>query len=135
MVTKRSAPGRREPALDADQAARRLAALGNPTRLALFRLLIRAGTEGMNIGEVQARAGIPPSTLAHHLRALTDAGVVRQEKRGREVINTALYAAIDGLLAYLTDECCLGFGDGTACAPGGEVAGKDTAAKGALAAE
>ena len=95
--------------MNTQTAARRLAALGNATRLALFRLLVRAGTGGMNIGEIQDRLGVPASTLAHHLRALAEAGVVTQEKRGREVINTANYAAMNGLVAYLTDECCHGF--------------------------
>ncbi|NIR30019.1 MAG: helix-turn-helix transcriptional regulator [Gammaproteobacteria bacterium] len=85
-----------------------MAALGNRTRLRLFRLLVRAGPEGLNVGELQRHLAIPASTLAHHLATLTHAGLLQQEKRGREVICTADYEAVNGLVAYLTDECCAG---------------------------
>jgi len=98
-------------AMDTDTAAQRLAALGNTTRLSLFRLLVRAGTEGMNIGDIQHHLGVPASTLAHHLRALAEAGVVEQQKRGREVITSANYEAMNGLVAYLTEQCCDGLAE------------------------
>ncbi|MFO0986039.1 MAG: helix-turn-helix transcriptional regulator [Alphaproteobacteria bacterium] len=90
------------------EAAETLAALGNPTRLGLFRLLIRAGLEGLNVSEIQARTDIPASTLAHHLAALARAGVIHQEKRGRELICTASYERVRALAAYLTEDCCAG---------------------------
>ena len=90
------------------EAADTLAALGNPTRLRLFRLLIRAGLEGLNVTEIQSRTEIPPSTLAHHLAALARAGVIQQEKRGRELICTAGYQRVRALAAYLTEDCCAG---------------------------
>jgi len=91
-----------------NQAARGLAALGNRTRLRLFKLLVKAGEAGLNVGDIGARIRVPASTLAHHLASLTRAGLVIQERRGREVVSRADYDAMDGLVAYLTKECCLG---------------------------
>ncbi len=91
-----------------ERAAEGFAALGNRTRLRLLRLLVRAGVEGLNVGDVQRLLKLPASTLAHHLSALVQAGLVMQERRGREVICTAHYATIKGVAAYLTEECCAG---------------------------
>jgi DNA-binding transcriptional ArsR family regulator len=85
-----------------------LAALGNRTRMRLFRLLVRAGEDGLNVGTLKRRLEIPASTLTHHLATLTRAGLVIQERQGREVISSADYDAINGLVAYLTEECCTG---------------------------
>ncbi len=74
----------------------------------MFRLLIKAGDDGLNVGDIGRHLGIPPSTLAHHLSALVDAGLVVQGRQGREIRNFANYDAMDGLIAYLTDECCIG---------------------------
>jgi DNA-binding transcriptional ArsR family regulator len=91
-----------------DQVVDGLAALGNGTRMRLFRLLVRAGEDGLNVGTLKRRLEIPASTLTHHLATLTRAGLVIQERQGREVISSADYAAINGLVAYLTEECCTG---------------------------
>jgi ArsR family transcriptional regulator len=91
-----------------ERASRGLAALGNPTRLRLFRLLVRAGPDGLNVGELQQLLEIPASTLAHHLATLARAGLVIQERRGREVICTASYGTMNELMTYLTDQCCTG---------------------------
>ena len=91
-----------------DQVADGLAALGNRTRMRLFRLLVRAGEDGLNVGTLKRRLEIPASTLTHHLATLTRAGLVIQERQGREVVSSADYDAIDGLVAYLTEECCTG---------------------------
>ena len=88
--------------------ARSLAALGHEARLDVYRLLVRAGDEGLIVGDIASHTGLPPSTLAHHLRTLVSAGLVRQERRGREVVNRADYAAMNATLAFLTDECCQG---------------------------
>ncbi len=95
---------------DAAAIARALAALGHETRLAIFRLLVRAGTGGLNVGEIGAHLEMAPSTLAHHLSALVDAGLVAQERRGREVISRADYEAVRRTAAFLTAECCAGVG-------------------------
>ena len=94
--------------MDEAHAADALAALGNRTRLRLFRLLVRAGDAGLNVGEVQRHLEVPGSTLAHHLQALTRAGLVAQERRGREVVCRADFPAMHGLLGFLTHACCSG---------------------------
>lgn len=88
--------------------ARALGALGHEVRLSIFRLLVRAGDEGLIVGEINQHLGIAPSTLAHHLSTLVDAGLVVQEKRSREVVNRANYAVMRGTLDFLTAECCTG---------------------------
>ena len=90
------------------KAADALAAIGNRTRLRIFKLLVRAGREGTNIGTLQSDLGIPATTLAHHLATLTLAGLVDQERRGREVICTSNYKELNAVLAYVKAECCAG---------------------------
>jgi ArsR family transcriptional regulator len=81
-----------------EKAALQLEALGNPTRLQLYRTLVRAGGEGLPVGRVQEKLGIAASTLSHHLKRLVDTGLV---------------TSMDALIGYLADECCA---DGT-CPP------------------
>jgi len=94
--------------MDTIDAAKSLSALGHEARLSVFRLLVKAGDEGLNVGEIGRHLEIPPSTLAHHLSALVDAGLVHQGRRGREIRNFAHYDAVTALIAFLTDECCAG---------------------------
>ena len=91
------------------EAADALAALGNRTRLRIYRLLVRAGRDGLIVGEIQTRLEIAASTLAHHLAALAKAGLIDQERQGRETLCRANYARVDALAAYLTEQCCAGF--------------------------
>lgn len=90
-----------------NQAARCLEKLGNPTRLEVFRLLVRAGPEGLSVGEIQDHLGIPASTLSHHIGHLVNAGLVLQEREGRQLICKPDFALMDGLIDFLTAECCL----------------------------
>jgi DNA-binding transcriptional ArsR family regulator len=92
----------------ASLAADCLAALGNATRLEVFRLLVRAGPKGLTVGEVQRHVAIPGSTLSHHLDALARTGLVLQERRGREVVCRPDYPRMRGIIAFLTDQCCAG---------------------------
>jgi DNA-binding transcriptional ArsR family regulator len=92
-------------------AAQCLSELGNPTRLDIYRLLVRAGLDGMRIGDIQARLGVPPSTLAFHLGGLVGAGLVSQEKIGREVICRARHRQLTAVMEFLREECCKGFDD------------------------
>ncbi|MEX2615770.1 MAG: metalloregulator ArsR/SmtB family transcription factor [Alphaproteobacteria bacterium] len=94
--------------IDETSAARSLSALGHEARLRVFRLLVRAGADGLNVGEIGSHVALPASTLAHHLSTLVQAGLVLQERQGREIINRADYAATTALVAFLTDECCIG---------------------------
>jgi DNA-binding transcriptional ArsR family regulator len=91
-------------------AADALAALGNRTRLRVFKLLVRAGPGGANVGTIQRMLKVPATTLAHHLGTLTHAGLIGQERRGREVICTAHYKAVADVLDYVKGECCAGLG-------------------------
>lgn len=91
-----------------EQMAAQLEALGSPTRLAIFRTLVKAGKDGANVGAVQAAVNIPASTLTHHIQKLINAGLVSQQRRSRELICRAEYAAMDGIINYLQEECCQG---------------------------
>ena len=90
------------------RAAKALSALGHEARLSVYRLLVRAGTSGLNVGDLSAQLAIPPSTLAHHLKALVDAGLVVQEKLGREVVNRPDFDMMRATVSFLTKECCTG---------------------------
>ena len=93
-------------ALDLDTAALLLDQLGNQTRLRIVRLLVRAGDEGRNVGELQRAIGIPASTLSHHLGHLRSAGVVWQERQGTVLNCFVDFELISELVAFLTAECC-----------------------------
>ena len=85
-----------------------LAALGHDTRLGIFRLLVRAGHDGMNVGDIGQHLSMAPSTLAHHLGTLVEAGLVTQERQGRLILNRVDYEVMNQTLAFLTAECCVG---------------------------
>ena len=92
-----------------------LAALAQESRLAVFRLLVQAGKEGVAAGALGEKLGIPPATLSFHLKTLAHARLAKSRTEGRFVIYTANYAEMDKLIAYLTENCCAG--DGTQCTP------------------
>ena len=92
-------------------AAQCLSELGNLTRLDIYRLLVRAGLDGMTVGNIQIRLGVPPSTLAFHLGGLVGVGLVSQEKVGREVICRARHRQLSAVMEFLREECCKGFED------------------------
>lgn len=94
-----------------------LTALGHATRLAIFRLLVEAGPDGRMAGDIAEALGVPPATLSFHLKDLSHAGLVEGETRGRFVCYRANYAAMNGLIDYLTRNCCAGSADAP-CAPG-----------------
>lgn len=94
--------------MELDDAARRLEALGHPTRLAIFRLLVRAGPDGLAVNAVQRDLGIPGSTLSHHLARLMSVGLMTRERHGATLVCRANYEAMNGLIAFLTEECCAG---------------------------
>lgn len=94
------------PAMTLEEAAQAFAACGSKPRLTVLRLLVRAGGEGLAVGEIQDRSGLPASTLAHHLGFLAAGGLVDQERRGRTVISRAAYPCLEALAAFLLEECC-----------------------------
>ena len=105
--------------LKTEDAAARLEALGNPTRLSVYRLLVRAGDEGLTVGQLQKKLDIAASTLSHHLRSLIDVDLVRQERLGTTLMCRANYKVMTTLVSFLVDECCA---DVTSCRPAERVA-------------
>jgi DNA-binding transcriptional ArsR family regulator len=89
-----------------DEAARRLEALGNPTRLRIYRTLVRAGGPGLAVGKLQSRLSVPASTLSHHLKTLIIVGLISQERDATTLICRANYPVMRGLVDFLVAECC-----------------------------
>ncbi|KRD18636.1 ArsR family transcriptional regulator [Acidovorax sp. Root275] len=90
------------------EVIRSLAALAQEVRLRVFRALVVAGQEGLTPGALSEQLGIAPNTLSFHLKELTHAGLVSQERQGRNLIYRASFATMNDLLAYLTENCCQG---------------------------
>jgi len=99
--------------MEADAVIRALGALAQEHRLAVFRLLIQAGPDGLPAGALAEATGVAPSSMSFHLAQLTHANLVHQRRRSRSVIYAADYAAMNGLMGYLTENCCAG----SACPP------------------
>ena len=89
-----------------DDAANILAKIGNPTRLKIVRLLVRAGDDGLAVGKIQKALKIPGSTLTHHITHLKSAGVIHQQRQQATLICTIEFAVLRQLVDYLTEECC-----------------------------
>ncbi|PWE29458.1 transcriptional regulator [Maritimibacter sp. 55A14] len=97
----------RDTSLSLEDAAQAFAALGSESRLSVLRSLVRAGPEGLSIGALGKATGISGATLTHHLRFLTQAGLVRQARQGRSIICAgAAYETVDALSRFLLEECC-----------------------------
>jgi ArsR family transcriptional regulator, arsenate/arsenite/antimonite-responsive transcriptional repressor len=99
--------------MNAPDAVTALSALAQEHRLALFRLLVQAGEQGMAAGAIAERLGVPNSSLSFHLAQLSRAGLISQQRRSRSLIYRADYAAMNALVAYLLENCCAG----DVCAP------------------
>ncbi|WP_316168216.1 MULTISPECIES: metalloregulator ArsR/SmtB family transcription factor [unclassified Bradyrhizobium] len=95
-----------------DDAAARLEALGNTTRLKIYRSLVRAGQAGMPVGRLQERLKIPASTLSHHVKTLVAIGLISQQREGTSLVCHAEYDTMRGLVDFLVAECCA---DETGC--------------------
>ncbi len=93
--------------MELEDAANILSKIGNPTRLNIVRLLVRAGDEGLAVGQIQKQLGIPGSTLTHHIAHLKSAGVIHQQRQQATLICTMRYELLSDLVAYLTAECCI----------------------------
>ena len=89
-----------------DDAANILAKIGNPTRLRIVRLLVRAGDDGLTVGMIQKQLNIPGSTLTHHITHLKSAGVIRQQRQQATLICKMEFEVLRELIDYLTEECC-----------------------------
>jgi DNA-binding transcriptional ArsR family regulator len=89
-----------------EDAATRLEALGNATRLRIYRTLVKAGGPGLPVGKLQSRLAVPASTLSHHLKTLLIVGLITQERDATTLYCKANYAVMRGLVSFLVDECC-----------------------------
>jgi ArsR family transcriptional regulator len=89
-------------------ALKRLSALAQESRLAVFRLLVRAGPDGLAAGDIARAAAIPANTLSAQLTILANAGLVRSRRDGRSIIYSADFEGMSGLLVYLMEDCCQG---------------------------
>ena len=94
--------------MEIQNAVSALAALAQETRLEVFRLLVRAGHEGLPAGEIAEALDVPPATLSFHLKELKSAGLVACERDGRSLIYTPDFGMMNQLLAFLTKNCCQG---------------------------
>ena len=97
------------------QAVSALSALAQESRLAIFRLLVWAGPEGLVAGQIGETLALPPATLSFHLKTLSQAGLVEGRQEGRFVRYMADFAAMHSLIDYLSENCC--GGDRSTCAP------------------
>jgi len=89
-------------------AVKSLAALAQEARLSVFRSLVVAGNSGLNPGDLASELDLAPATLSFHLKELTNAGLITQERQGRHLIYRASFESMNELLAYLTENCCQG---------------------------
>jgi DNA-binding transcriptional ArsR family regulator len=90
------------------QVVKALAALAQTTRLAIFRLLVGVGPEGMAAGQIAQKLKVSPATLSFHFKTLSHAGLVESRQDGRFVYYTANFAVMNGMVDYLTENCCGG---------------------------
>ena len=98
-----------------DFHAAQLSALGHPVRLKILRFVVQAGSEGSAAGDIQAHVDLPASTLSHHLKRLTDAGVMTSRTEGTFHFYAADYASLRALTDYLWEDCCKKGGKGGCC--------------------
>jgi ArsR family transcriptional regulator len=105
-----------------------LSALAHEGRLNIFRLLVRAGPDGMAAGEIARTTGALPNTLSNNLNILSGAGLVSSRRVGRSIIYSAAYQRMQALLAYLVEDCCAGHP--SICAPLAKAASAACAAEG-----
>ncbi len=91
-------------------AVQALAALAQDSRLAIYRLLVETGPDGLTVGTIAERIGIANATLSFHLKELANAGLVDARQSGRSIIYSANFASMNALITFLTDNCCAGSG-------------------------
>lgn len=108
--------------MESELAIKRLSALAQEGRLAVFRLLVKAGPDGVAAGEIAQALDLPPNTLSAQLAVLANAGLVAGRRAGRSIIYSASYDGMSELLVYLMEDCCQGRPE--VCAPLGEVASR-----------
>ncbi len=105
--------------METKRAVTSLGALAQETRLSIYRLLVQAGTQGLSVGEIGSAVESSGATLSFHLKELTHAGLIEARQDGRYIFYSANYERMNGLLAFLTENCCAR--DEAACNTGGKV--------------
>lgn len=101
--------------MEENDVVRSLAALAQPVRLRVFRALVVAGPEGLTPGSLTESLAVSGTGLSFHLKELVHSGLVSQERQGRNLVYRAAFERMDGLLAYLTQNCCQGEACAVAC--------------------
>ncbi|CAM3778166.1 ArsR/SmtB family transcription factor [Parendozoicomonas haliclonae] len=92
--------------MDLEDYAKILKELGHPSRLMIYKRLVKSGHSGLPVGALQKELGIPGSTLSHHISALVSVGLVKQRRESRTLYCVPQYATFDALVCFLRDECC-----------------------------
>jgi ArsR family transcriptional regulator len=100
--------------MEGKQVVAALGALAHETRLAVFRLLVQRGPDGLSAGSIAETLDMPPSSLTFHLQQLMHAGLITQRRLSRQLFYATDFAAMNALMGYLTENCC---GRGEVCAP------------------
>lgn len=99
--------------IESSQVVTALAALAQTTRLSIYRLLVVSGKQGMAAGQIAEHLQLPPATLSFHFKTLSHAGLIESRQEGRYIYYVANFTVMNGMLAYLTENCCAG--DAAAC--------------------
>lgn len=92
--------------MNIDEVAKALKELGHPTRLTIYKCVVKAGFKGIAVGGLQQRLDIPGSTLSHHISNLASAGLISQRREGRTLYCVAEYQKLENVIGFLNDECC-----------------------------
>ena len=92
--------------MNAIEAAQGFSAMGSESRLEVLQALVRAGEDGLRVGDIQERTGIAASTLAHHLKFLSAANLIIQRKQGRVIMSTANFDYLNALAGFILENCC-----------------------------
>lgn len=93
-----------------EAVAKALKELGHPTRLCIYKEVVKAGYQGITVGSIQDLLAIPASTLSHHVSSLASAGLISQRREGRTLYCVAGYECLNNVINFLRDECCLNEG-------------------------
>lgn len=93
--------------MDLENVAKALKELGHPTRLFIYKHLVKSGHTGLPVGQLQQELSIPNSTLSHHISSLVSAGLVVQHRDGRTLYCVAQYEVLEEVIGFLQDECCV----------------------------
>ncbi|CAE6919368.1 Transcriptional regulator ArsR family [Vibrio sp. B1REV9] len=93
--------------MELEAVAKALKELGHPTRLCIYKEVVKAGYQGIAVGGVQDKLGIPGSTLSHHISSLASAGLISQRREGRTLFCVAEFECLDTVIGFLRDECCI----------------------------